>query len=253
MAGTGKLTIFRTVAKKLFVAKAPSASFFFKKGEGDRGSAAMFFTTILAQLVYQVPVLASHVQSAIENDPAIVDKNKKEQFEKLFLEPLNKCKVASSPLLAVVVDALDECDGKEDARAFINLLSRAKEITSFRFRFFVTSRPDLPIRLGFKKIGDNYQDLALHKVPKPDIKRDISTFLRSELDHIRQDFNKAVPGPGLPSDWPLPTSFKDFVNMAVPLFIFALTACRFIGDNRLGDPEDQLDKLLKYREKGGRS
>ncbi|KAL8295995.1 hypothetical protein RB600_001468 [Gaeumannomyces tritici] len=250
MAGTGKSTISRTVAEKLSAAKVPCASFPFKKGEGDRGSAAMFFTTILAQLVHQVPGLASHVQSAIENDSAIVDKNKKEQFEKLFLEPLNKCKVGSSPLLAVVVDALDECDREEDARALINLLSRAKEITSFRLRFFVTSRPELPIRLGFKKIGDNYQDLALHEVPKSNIKRDISTFLRSELDHIRQDFNETVPGPGLPFDWPSPTSFEDLVNMAVPLFIFASTACRFIADSNFGDPGKQLDKILEYKGKG---
>ncbi|EJT69127.1 hypothetical protein GGTG_13236 [Gaeumannomyces tritici R3-111a-1] len=251
MAGTGKSTISRTVAKKLSTAKVPSASFFFKKGEGDRGSAAKFFTTILAQLVRQVPILALHVQSVIENDPAIVDKNKKEQFEKIILEPLNKCKVASSPLLAVVVDALNECDRKEDAKVLVYLFSRAREVALFRLRFFVTSRPELPIRLGFKEIGDNYQNLALHEVPKPDIKRDISTFLHSELDRIRQDFNKTVPGPGLPSDWPPPASFKDLVNMAVPLFIFASTACRFIADSNFGDPGEQLDRILEYKTKGG--
>ncbi|KAL8364713.1 hypothetical protein RB595_003816 [Gaeumannomyces hyphopodioides] len=251
MAGTGKSTISRTVAKKLSTAKVPSASFFFKKGEGDRGSAAMFFTTILAQLVHQVPILASHVQSAIENDPAIVDKNKKEQFEKLILEPLNKCKVASSPLLAVVVDALDECDREEDAKVLVYLFSRAREVASFRLRFFVTSRPELPIRLGFKEIGDNYQNLALHEVPKPDIKRDISTFLRSELNRIRQNFNKTVPGPGLPSNWPPPASLEDLVNIAVPLFIFASTACRFIADIHYGNPMEQLDRILGYKTKGG--
>ncbi|KAL8299267.1 hypothetical protein RB593_009250 [Gaeumannomyces tritici] len=253
MAGTGKSTISRTVAKELSAAKVPSASFFFKKGEGDRGSAAMFFTTILAQLVHQVPVLESHVQSVIENDPAIVDKNKKEQFERLFLEPLNKCKVASSPLLAVVVDALDECDREEDAIALIRLFSRAKEATSIRLRFFVTSRPELPIRLGFEDIGGSYQNLALHEVPKPDIEKDISTFLRSELGKIREKFNKTVVGSTISTDWPSSTDLQSLVNMAVPLFIFASTACRFIGDDRHGDPENQLDKLLKYRKKGGRS
>ncbi|KAL8367221.1 hypothetical protein RB599_010285 [Gaeumannomyces hyphopodioides] len=251
MAGTGKSAVSRTVAKKLSTAKVPSASFFFKKGEGDRGSAAKFFTTILAQLVRQVPILASHVQSVIENDSAIVDKNKKEQFEKLILEPLNKCKVASSPLLAVVVDALDECDREEDAKVLVYLFSRAREVASFRLRFFVTSRPELPIRLGFKKIGDNYQNLALHEVPEPDIKRDISTFLRSELDRIRQDFNKTVPGPGLPSDWPPPANLEDLVNMAVPLFIFASTACRFIADIHYGNPMEQLNRILEYKTKGG--
>ncbi|KAL8364573.1 hypothetical protein RB595_003724 [Gaeumannomyces hyphopodioides] len=253
MAGTGKSTISRTVAKKLSAAKVPSASFFFKKGEGDRGRAAMFFTTILAQLVHQLPALASHVQSAIESDPAIVDKNKKEQFEKLLLEPLDKCKGAGFPLLAVVVDALDECDREEDVTALIHLLSRATEAASFRLRFFVTSRPELPIRLGFKEIGDNYRDLALHEIPEQDIRRDISSFLRSELDQVRQTFNKKVTGQGLPPDWPPRASFEDFVDMAVPLFIFASTACRFIADIRYGNPVEQLDKILEYKTKGGRS
>ncbi|KAL8330667.1 hypothetical protein RB593_001591 [Gaeumannomyces tritici] len=253
MAGTGKSTISRTVAKKLSAAKVPSASFFFKKGEGDRGRAAMFFTTILAQLVHQLPALASHVQSAIESDPAIVDKNKKKQFEKLLLEPLDKCKGAGSPLLAVVVDALDECDREEDVTALIHLLSRAKEATSFRLRFFVTSRPELPIRLGFKDIGGSYRDLALHEIPEQDIRRDISSFLRSELDRVRQTFNKKVTGQGLPPDWPPRASFEDLVDMAVPLFIFASTACRFIADIRYGNPVEQLNKILEYKTKGGRS
>ncbi|KAL8318521.1 hypothetical protein RB597_005684 [Gaeumannomyces tritici] len=250
MAGTGKSTISRTVAEKLSAAKVPCASFLFKKGEGDRGSAAMFFTTILAQLVHQVPVLASHVQSAIENDPAIVDKNKKEQFEKLFLEPLDKCKGDIPGPLAIVVDALDECDREEDATALVRLLSKAKEATSIRIRFFVTSRPELPIRLGFKDIDGSYQDLALHEMPEPNIKKDISTFLRSELAGIRRKFNKTVLGPGLPSNWPSPTSFKNLVNMAVPLFIFASTACRFIADSNFGEPGKQLNKILEYKGKG---
>ncbi|KLU92350.1 hypothetical protein MAPG_11296 [Magnaporthiopsis poae ATCC 64411] len=57
MAGTGKSTISRTVAKTLADKKVPSASFFFKKGEGDRGRAAMFFPTILAQLLPQLSAL----------------------------------------------------------------------------------------------------------------------------------------------------------------------------------------------------
>ncbi|KAL8366620.1 hypothetical protein RB595_010469 [Gaeumannomyces hyphopodioides] len=253
MAGTGKSTISRTVAKKLSAAKVPSASFFFKKGEGDRGRAAMFFTTILAQLVHQLPALASYVQSAIESDPAIVDKNKKEQFEKLLLEPLDKCRGAGSPLLAVVVDALYECDREEDVTALIHLLSKAKKATSFRLRFFVTSRPELPIRLGFKDIGGSYRNLALHKIPEQDIRRDISSFLRSELDQVRQTFNKKVTGQGLPPNWPPRASFKDLVDMAVPLFIFASTACRFIADIRYGNPVEQLNKIFEYKTKGGRS
>ncbi|KAL8284621.1 hypothetical protein RB600_009169 [Gaeumannomyces tritici] len=251
MAGTGKSTISRTVAKTLADAKLPSASFFFKRGEGDRGRAAMFFTTILAQLLRQLQALVSHVQEVIESDSAIIEKNKKEQFEKLFLEPLNKCKGGVPESLVVVVDALDECDREEDATALVRLLSRAKEVTSIRIRFFVTSRPELPIRLGFEEIDGRYQDLALHEIPEPAIRKDISTFLRWELDRLRHNFNKTVRGPGLPLDWPPALSFAGLVDMAVPLFIFASTACRFIADSNLGDPQEQLDKILEYRKKGG--
>ncbi|KAL8310412.1 hypothetical protein RB597_010312 [Gaeumannomyces tritici] len=251
MAGTGKSTISRTIAKSLADAKVPSASFFFKKGEGDRGRAAMFFTTILAQLLQQFPALISHIQKVIKSDPAIVSKTKRKQFEKLFLEPLNKCKGGIPESLVVVVDALDECDREEDATTLVHLLSREKEATSIRIRFFVTSRPELPIRLGFKEIDGRYQDLALHEIPEPAIRKDISTFLRWELDRLRHNFNKTVRGPGLPLDWPPALSFAGLVDMAVPLFIFASTACRFIADSNLGDPQEQLDKILEYRKKGG--
>lgn len=177
----------------------------------------------------------------------------KEQFEKLFLEPLNKCNGANSQPLFVVVDALDECDREEDVTTLIRLFPKAEEAKSYHLRFFVTSRPEMPIRLGFKDIGDRYKDLALHEVPESDITKDISTFLRFKLDRIRLDFNKTVPGSGLPPDWPPLASFKDLVDMAVPLFIFASTACRFIADSEFGNPWEQLSKIIEYKGKGQRS
>ncbi|KAL8396650.1 hypothetical protein RB594_003638 [Gaeumannomyces avenae] len=62
-----------------------------------------------------------------------------------------------------------------------------------------------------------------------------------------------VTGPGLPPDWPPSTSVESLVDMAVPLFIFASTACRFIADSNYGNPGEQLNKILEYRKKGGRS
>jgi hypothetical protein len=55
MAGTGKSTIARTVAQ-LFTSRGRlGASFFFKKGEGERGNASRFFTTIATDLVVHEP------------------------------------------------------------------------------------------------------------------------------------------------------------------------------------------------------
>ncbi|RYP20635.1 hypothetical protein DL765_002706 [Monosporascus sp. GIB2] len=251
MAGTGKSTISRTLAAHFSEEKIPHVSFFFKKGEGDRGTAAMFFTTIACQLVHQLPCLASHVRDAIDRDPVIADKAKKEQFEKLILEPLEECKDHPHlpPRILVLIDALDECDREDDARYIVHLLSRAKEVTSVRLRCFITSRPELSIRLGFKDIGDSYTDLALHEIPKPDIERDISIYLRFRLARIRDTFNQTVvAGSRLPTDWPSSTNIQRLVEMAVPLFVFASTACRFIADLDCGDPGEQLDKILEYHD-----
>ena len=78
MAGTGKSTISRTVAHYFADKGELGASFFYKRGEGDRGHAALFFTTITAQLVLKLPSLAPHVRNAIEADPAISGKTMKD-------------------------------------------------------------------------------------------------------------------------------------------------------------------------------
>src|SRR5438477_1558060 len=62
MAGTGKSTISRTVAQSFADEGLLGASFFFKRGEGDRGNATRFFTTITAQLVAKVPALIPYVR-----------------------------------------------------------------------------------------------------------------------------------------------------------------------------------------------
>jgi len=51
----------------------------------------------------------------------------------------------------------------------------------------VTSRPELPIRLGFKQMSDGtYRNLVLHEVPRKTIERDITLFLEHELVKIRE-------------------------------------------------------------------
>jgi len=241
MAGTGKSTISRTVAQSFAYGCKLGASFFFKRGEGDRGNARRFFTTITAQLVVKLPALIPHVRDAIEADPFISEKSMTEQFEKLIFQPLSKIESApQSSKLVIVVDALDECEREGDIRTILHLLSRTKDVGSASLRIFVTSRPQLPIRLGFKKMsGDTYQDLVLHEIPPPTIEHDISIFLRDEFAKIRDE--KA-----LPKDWPGEGNIQALTEMAVPLFIFAATMCRFVGDSRW-NPKKRLDDVLKYQ------
>jgi hypothetical protein len=240
MAGTGKSTISHTVAQSFADKGELGGSFFFKRGEGDRGNAARFFTTIAAQLATKVPTLSSFIGGAIDADPAISEKALKEQFEKLILKPLFGIQRVSSQLrLVIVIDALDECEREEDIKTILLLLSQLWDVASICLRIFITSRPELPIRLGFKNMeGSIYQDLVLHEISQATIEHDISAFLQHELTKIRVDRSLAL-------DWPGKGNIKTLVEMAVPLFIFAATVCRFVGDPRW-DPKKRLATFLDY-------
>ncbi len=184
----------------------------------------------------------------MDNDPNIVDKTKEEQFDKLIVEPLKKYTNSPRRIVTVVIDALDECDREEDAVAIIRLLPKAKVITTVCLRFFVTSRPELPIRVGFKKIGGEYDNLALHEISKPVIEHDITAFLKHELASIRQDYNESVElYRQLSLQWPGTEQVQKLVDMAIPLFIFAATVCRLIQEREFGSPEKQLAEILQHQ------
>ncbi|KAI6785434.1 uncharacterized protein J7T54_007076 [Emericellopsis cladophorae] len=248
MAGTGKSTISRTVALSLAKEKRLGASFFFKRGEADRGNMAKFFPTIAADLVRGEPAIARCLKGVIEREPAIFRKAMREQFDKLFLEPLSITPRKQS--LVVVVDALDECEQENDVKLMIRLFSQASSLQSVQVKVFLTSRPELPIRLGFKVVEGKYQDLTIHNIPSTVVEHDISVFLQHELASIRGEFNTSVQEyRRLAADWPGQSNIQSLVQMTSPPFIFAATVCRFVNDRRCGNPKEQLGEVLLFRTK----
>ncbi|KAI9867269.1 MAG: hypothetical protein M1813_009547 [Trichoglossum hirsutum] len=240
MAGMGKSTIARSIAQLLADNRQLGASFFFKKGEGERGNASRFFTTIITDLIGNVPRLILGIRKALDADPAIPHRALKDQFEKLILQPLSETAPLKALRLTIVIDALDECEKEEDIRTILRLLSQTKSLKPVSLRVFVTSRPELPIRLEFKRMLDGmYQDLILHEVPRQTIEHDICLFLEHELEEIREQRS-------LSTDWPGRDRIQALANMAIPLFIFAATVCRYIG-SKGSDPEEYLNKVLEYR------
>lgn len=242
-AGTGKSTIARTVATSFNETKILGASFFFKRGEGDRGNALKLFPTIARQLAIRIRPLLPAIQQAVQDDPAIATKAMKDQFDKLVLQPLLSIKPSDIPndTLVIVIDALDECEGDNDVRLILQLLPQLQKSRSIRVRVFLTSRPELPIRLGFSKIeAQDHRDMVLHTIPEGVIRHDISLFLNHRLAEIRTEL-------GLPIDWPGETTIKKLVKLSVPLFIFAATICRVFED-RYWDPRESLAEILSHQD-----
>ncbi|KAK7582833.1 hypothetical protein V3481_012131 [Fusarium oxysporum f. sp. vasinfectum] len=253
MAGTGKSTIARTVAHSRSKRGDLGASFFFKRGETDRGNLAKFVPTVARRLAWSTPGVAPFIKSAVDADSAIVDKAVREQFKKLVREPLSKATATSlsRPSVVIVVDALDECERDADIKLLLELFSTLRFAGSLCVRVLITSRPELPVRLGFSSIGNTHQDLVLHKIPQLIIEHDISVFLRHEFTNIRNRFNEVAEEElKLPVHWPGESNLEKLTMAAVPLFIFAATLCRFVNDSCLGNPDELLQSVLYHTGNG---
>jgi hypothetical protein len=140
-----------------------------------------------------------------------------------------------------------ECEREGDISTILRLFFEIRELQSISMRIFLTSRPGLPIRLGFKNMSaDAHQDMMLEEISAGTIKHDISVYLKDEFARIKTEYNTLhFPGFGLPVDWLGDERIERLASMAVPLFIFAATVCRFVGDSRW-NPKRRHDTVLEY-------
>jgi len=231
-AGTGKSTIARTVAQKLDDDGLLGASFFFRRGRAGRSHAKLLFPTIARQLADLFPAIARAIAASLDQDSLLCDRYLSTQFDRLLLQPLRKVDPISVPsaVVVLVIDALDECDNSESIRTTLLLLSKVEEITSIRLRIFVTSRPELPVEVGFQNMsGDLHHDVQLEVAQEVSIEHDIRVFYEHQFSEIRK--SSSLQDDELPADWPGEQSTRVLVVQAMPLFIFAFTVSRYISAN----------------------
>lgn len=240
MAGTGKSTIARTVANNYYKQKRLGASFFFSRGGGDVSDASKFFTTIARQLVNLSPVLCRHIREAIAEQKEIASQTPRDQWNQLILQPLSKLNdTLLQSSIIVVIDALDECEEDNDIKLLLQLFASANNLRNIRLRIFVTSRPDTPIRLGFRTMSVIlHHDLVLHDISRTIVDHDISLFFKVQFREIRDNSEY------LPADWPGKETMDLLVERAEGLFIYAATVCRFIKSNDRWPPQHILEVFL---------
>jgi hypothetical protein len=118
-----------------------------------------------------------------------------DQWRHLIHTPLSRLgnSFRQSPLL-IVIDALDECEGDNDVRVLLTLLSEIRDITTVQLRVFITSRPETPLRLGFSQMPlILHHDLVLDDVSREVIDQDILVFFIQQFSEIRSNFENISP------------------------------------------------------------
>lgn len=218
MAGIGKSTIACTIAREYHDQKRLGGSFFFSKGTEDRSNAAKLFTTIVMQLASVSSALKVHICAAVAEHTDFANQSLRDQWRHLILEPLSVWMADSSqPPLIIVIDALDECGDESAFRGILRLFAELRLVEPRQLRVFLTSRPEVPIRLGFRDMPELLnRDLVLNDVPRETIDHEIAIFLRQELKDI--EFS--------------PQCIKRLIEKACGLFIWAATVCRYIKDGK---------------------
>ena len=240
MAGTGKSTIAHTIASTLHDRKTLGASFFFSRGVGDLGNAARFVTTLARQLAHRIPVMGLYISQAIKENPDIIRQGIQIQWKELIIQPFTKSK-CQYPSLNIIIDALDECDNENDIKLILRLFVDTK---GMNLGVIVTSRPETPIRLGFKNMTEIiHKDLALHDVPRSIVEHDISIFLAHEFAQIRAEHEDL-------ENWPTSKQIEQILLASNGLFIYAATVCRFVRLPNFA-PDEQLNLVIQQSDTEG--
>ncbi len=269
MAGTGKSTIARTIARTCADQGRLGASFFFSRGGGDLETARWLVTTIAVQLAQQSRQLRAAICRAISAHADIANQTLIDQWKQLVLRPSeqlplrlethqqssgaaaaipataaddNDDTLQSPPPWIIVIDALNECTDDQEIAFVLQLLAETcSRETPSRIRVFLTSRPENTIREGFRDsiLVSGRRQLFLHRLDPSIADQDIRVFVDQNLGSILRKRPDWTPSPA--SD-----IVEALVQRAGGLFIWAATACRFIRD---GGPKagKRLEMVLWHK------
>jgi len=241
LAGTGKSTIAKTIAERLFADGKLGASFFCSRDFEDRRNLQLIFPTLTTQLARKYPEFRKILVPLIQSDPEIAYESLYNQMNKLIVQPLKQSSIST----VIIIDALDECEDEGPASAILSVLGRlVSEIP--KVKFFLTGRPEPRVYEGFRlpllvKMVDTF---VLHNVEQSQVDSDIRLFFTT-------GFSELAGRRGGLDNWPSEEQLIGLCERAAGLFIYAAATVRFVDDNKR-DPRSQLDLLLQSQKIGAR-
>jgi hypothetical protein len=245
VAGTGKTTIAKTIADTLHKEGLLGGSFFFSRQGGERRNAGKLFGTLAYQLAArafppQHPMgrFRLLLHETIKSNPDVFSKAYREQWEQLIQNPLLQLDQGNPfprcPPILFVIDAVDECEPITDVGLILELVINAARLKTIQLRFFLTGRPEMSVRYGFRRIRHNVEQIILHQIESCVVDADIRTFVEHEFAII-QDLHSCPR-------WHTHDQLDAVVSRSAGLFIYAATLSRFLKQSPY--PNQALTQFL---------
>jgi len=234
LAGTGKSTIARTIAARLFADGRLGAAFFCSKEFKDRRNLQLIFPTLAFQLAHRYKRFRSILIPLIQSDPGIVYESLHGQIKKLIVQPLKQSCIST----IIVIDALDECEDNGPVSVILSILQQFVARIP-KVKFFLSSCPEPYISAGSHlPPPTGVSDMViLHGIDPEQVGSDIQLFFKINFLEL------AGHRSGL-DNWLTKEDLDFLCKQAGGLFVHASAIVRFIHNDKWS-PRKQLDILLQ--------
>jgi len=234
-AGSGKSTIAYTIARRFeFAGDADDmtilgGNFFCSRLFEDTRRA----THIVRTIVYHLALRCKPFADALCHSGRFETTNHKvcDQLEGLLVGPWEESEAArlaepsTPPYYLIVIDALDEIDGKGGSEFLRDLINTINRHHLQGLKFFATSRPDPDLTTHLESFQDK-RYYRLEQVPIEEAQADIATYLNASLP----DFAGRL-------------ELDRLVAQACGLFIYAATVVKHLADYEPVEQEEILTEL----------
>ncbi|KAF5367685.1 hypothetical protein D9758_009894 [Tetrapyrgos nigripes] len=235
MAGTGKTTIAYSFCQQLQNKRILGASFFASRAGEETADHSCILPTIAYQLARCSFAFSSALLKCLEDEEASGSSALHSQFNKLILKPAQGAESSmGQKLLIIVCDGLDECRNLSQISRILSIL--IKNAHSLPIKFYISSRPTSEISIQFPL--NKHPGCRLHDVEEYYVRKDIKIFLEHRFAEIRTE--KSISEQG----WPSEDQLNQLLDLSGRLFIYAATACLFVADPRIQNP-DSTQKALR--------
>lgn len=230
--GCGKSTITASITRDCKDKHVLWAQLFINRKSDNTTKPQFYFPSIARQLADRSPDVQRALHDALVEQPSLIDDIGIDQARKLLVDAIAiACFLDRNSPVVVVIDALDETDRsrlKETATIFSQLFEALRDHPNAKV--FISSRTEDDISSPFSRTLSDTRVKHIHLDTSTQSSiDDVGAFLKRRLFQIVQDNNLSW------DVWPGDERLKVLITRASGLFIWAVTAVRFI--------QQQIDAL----------
>lgn len=237
--GCGKSAITATLARHCKDEGILWAQFFINRNNAETTNPNSYFPTIARQLANFAPEVERVIHDRLMEKPSLADCMSSEQAGTLFIDALAvAAKLDRRKVVAVIIDGLDETRRShlyETAEIFSRLF---KTLTQYpNVKVFVSSRTEDDIRKPFANHLDDANVKHVHLDTGSSI-GDVAVYFRRQVKEIVERYELNW------DEWPTEEGMEILATRASGLFIWAVTAARYLQGRIDEDGLDCLDEVL---------